>query len=111
MQGEQWLKKTNQCLMQKLLPLYNAASVNCVELHPVMFDDRVDCLVNAGFCDVIDDMKNSFAVDRGTNLLSYPALLPDKPGLSMTGRFYFYNELSSFRRDMDYAKDVCQGQH
>ena len=102
-QGRQWTKATNKCLMQKLLPFYRRGSVACSGLREVLFQDRIDCLVDSGFCGVTDSTHNRWAIDRGTDLASYPALLPDKAGLSVAGREYFYSELSSFRRLMGYA--------
>ena len=106
-QGKQWLTKTNKCLMQKLLPLYNDVSTTCVDLHLVMFQDRIDCLVDSGFCQVTASTKNRFAIDYGTHLWSYPSLLPAKTELTVIGRNYFYSELSSLRRLMGYANYAC----
>ena len=106
-QGRQWMKATNRCLMQKLLPLYRKGSIACSDLHEILFQDRIDCLVDSGFCSVTDSTHNRWAIDRGTDLDSYPALLPHKAGLSMAGSEYFYRELSSFRRLMGYANVAC----
>ena len=101
------MKATNKCLMQKLLPLYKQTSISCIDLHGVLFRDRVDCLVESGFCGVTDSTHNRWAIDRGTDLESYPALLPDRDSLSTAGREYFFSELSSFRRIMGYANYAC----
>jgi len=93
--------------MAKLLPLYRQDSVSCVDLHSVMFDSRSDCLVESGLCDVIASKRNSFAVDVGMNLWSYPSVLPDKSGLTLAGRDYFYSELSSLRRLLGHATSAC----
>ena len=106
-QGRQWLKSTNQCLMRKLLPLYDQSSISCVDLHNIMFRDRIDCLVDSGFCSVTDSTANRWAIDLGTDVKTYPVQLPDKSDLSIAGREYFYSELTSLRRLMGYANYVC----
>ena len=106
-QGRQWLKATNQCLMRKLLPLFHQSSISCIDLHNVMFRDRIDCLVDSGFCRVTYSTANRWAIDRGTDVNAYPVQLPDKSDLSTAGREYFYSELTSLRRLMGYANYVC----
>ena len=106
-QGRLWLTSYNKCLTTKLLPLYSQSSIDCLQLRHIMFQDRIDCLVDSGFCCVTDDTSNRYAIGIATDLLTYPDLLPDKKGLSTIGRRYFYSQMSSFRRLMGYANYVC----
>ena len=106
-QGRNWLTETNKCLIGKLKSLYLQTSISCIDLHEVMFRDRIDCIIVSGFCTAVRNLRNRWAIDRGTSRWSFPVVLPDKASLTTSGREYFYRELTSLRRLVGYANYVC----
>ena len=63
-QGKNWLVNYHKCLMNALLPLYRSDNVNCASMGYVLKQHRARCMVDGGFCGMIDD--NEWHIELAT---------------------------------------------
>ena len=87
------------------------SKISCHAVEFLMYENRVGCMVNAGFCDM--EQEDEWIISRATDNHGYPNILPvEYSSFPLSRKIHmvdmdYYRSLQGFRRQIGQANEKC----